>query len=214
MTKHKYPGKLIAFEGVDGSGKSLQLNLLMDWLKTEGYGVMHSQRKKSPLIAKTIDDAKKSKTLNYITYSLIHAADFSELIKKEIIPALKAGFVVLINKYIYTSFCRDTIRGNDPEWVKHLYDFAIEPDITFYFRTTVSDSISQLISFGEVDFYDTGMDLGFASNSDQSLKAYQTKLIAKFEDLAKEYSFMDINSSEKIKMQQKQIRKIIKGLLK
>lgn len=213
MIKHSYPGKLIVFEGVDGSGKSLQLNLLKDWLKTEGHGVIHSKRKQSPLIAKTIEDAKKNKTLNYITYSLIHAADYSEMIKKEIIPALKAGFIVLVNKYIYTAFARDITRGNDNNWVKNLYEFSIIPDITFYFQTTADDAISQLISFGEIDFYDAGMDMGFSSDPQQSLLRFQSRLIEQFELLSEQYDFTVINSKDKIKKQQKQIRKLVKEIL-
>jgi dTMP kinase len=213
MKKHNYKGKLIAFEGVNGSGKSLQLHLLKDWLQIEGYGVVESKREESKLLAKTIKDARRNKALNYITYSLIYAADTIEQLNREIIPALKAGFIVLVNKYVYASFVRDTVRGNDSNWVMNLYDYAIEPDITFCFKTTADRSLEQLASFGEIDFYDAGMDIGLSPKKEKSFIMFQEKLIKAYEIFNKEYNFQVIEAVSPVRKQQQQIRELIKQII-
>ncbi|HAR63942.1 MAG: thymidylate kinase [Candidatus Margulisiibacteriota bacterium] len=213
MRKNTYPGKLIAFEGVDGSGKGVQINLLMDWLQVEGYGAVQTKRKNSKLIAQTIQNAKNNRSLSPITYSLIHAADTSDILAKNIIPALQAGFIVLINKYILTSFARDVVRGSEHYWVRQLYDFAMLPDITFYFKTTPERSLENLGSISNVDFYDAGMDIGFSPQLEKSFTMFQSQLTGQFELLHADFKFITINSFDPVQQQQQLIRKVVKGVL-
>ena len=130
--KHNYEGLLIVIEGTDGSGKSTQLELLKRSIEDQSYGVMVSEWKTSRLIANVIDDAKDRNLLNATTYSLLYAADFADRLENTIIPALKSGFIVLLDRYYYTALARDVVRGQNIEWVKNLYDYAPEPDLVFY----------------------------------------------------------------------------------
>ena len=132
--EHRIPGRLFVVEGIDGSGKSTQLKLLHQWLKAEGYGVVFSEWNSSPLVKDTTKRGKKKQLLTPATFSLIHATDFADRMERNIIPLLKAGAVVLCDRYIYTAFARDVGRGMDPEWIRELYAFAVKPTIAFYFR--------------------------------------------------------------------------------
>ncbi|MEI8377410.1 MAG: dTMP kinase, partial [bacterium] len=132
LTKHGYPGLLVVIEGTDGSGRTTQINLLKNWIESQCYGVMVSEWKTSELIASVIDNAKERNLLNANTFSLMYASDFAHRLENAIIPALKSGFVVLLDRYTYTAFARDVVRGVQPKWVRKLYDFAPEPDLVFY----------------------------------------------------------------------------------
>src|SRR5215475_13278866 len=129
-----YPGKLIAFEGTDGVGRSTQIELLREWLEVQGYGVVETGWTRSPLMQPTIELAKASNTLNKLTFVLLYACDFADRLEKEIIPALKAGFVVLADRYIYTAIARAGVRGVDSQWIRRMYGFAIAPHLVFYLR--------------------------------------------------------------------------------
>ena len=127
-TKHGYEGLLIVVEGTDGAGKSTQINMLKRWIEDKSYGAMVSEWKTSRLISQVIDDAKERNLLNPTTFSLLYAADFADRLTNTIIPALEAGFVVLMDRYIYTAYVRDSVRGHDINWVKNLYSYAPRPD--------------------------------------------------------------------------------------
>ena len=131
--KHNYSGVLICVEGIDGAGKSTQIELLYSWLKSKNVDVVLTQWNSSELIANTTKKAKKKNLLSGRTFSLLHAVDFADRLERTIKPALKAGFVVLADRYVYTAFARDVARDVDPKWVRNMYGFAIKPDITFYF---------------------------------------------------------------------------------
>src|ERR671924_800022 len=122
-----YPGKLIAIEGTDGVGRSTQIQLLREWLEVRGYGVVETEWTHSPLMQSTIELAKSSNTLNKLTFVLLYACDFADRLEKEIIPALKAGFIVLADRYIYTAIARAGVRGVDSQWIRQLYGFPIPP---------------------------------------------------------------------------------------
>ncbi len=214
MEKNNYPGKLVAIEGLDGCGKTTQIGLLRNWLETEGWATITIKRKTSKLISQRINEAKQARLLNPLTYSLIHAADFSELFYNEIIPALKAGFIVLFNKYIYTSIAKDFIRGNDTEWVQTLYDFALVPNITIYFESPLERALENMTKEEkEKDFYDSGMDLGITGNSLQSMRIYQKRLQEEYEKMAKQYQFKRISVAIPIQMQQNKLRAMTHDIL-
>src|SRR5438046_3116993 len=132
-----YPGKLIAIEGTDGVGRSTQIRLLREWLEIRGYGVIETGWTRSQLMQPTIDLAKSSNTLNNLTFVLLYACDFADRLEKEIIPALKAGFIVLADRYIYTALARAGVRAIDSQWLRRLYGFAIAPHLVFYLKIDV-----------------------------------------------------------------------------
>src|SRR2546423_2841589 len=132
-----YPGKLIAIEGTDGVGRTTQIALLREWLEVQGYGVVETGWTRSPLIGRAITQAKQGRTLNRFTYSLLYAADFADRLEKEIIPALRAGFVVLSDRYIFTAMARAGVRGVDRLWPRNLHGFPGRPPLAFYLHIGV-----------------------------------------------------------------------------
>src|SRR5437762_7760237 len=144
--EHRFPGKLFIVEGIDGSGKSTQLTLLHQWLRGEGHGVVNSEWNSSPLVSDTTRRGKRKRTLTPATFSLIHATDFADRFEHNIIPLLKAGVVVLCDRYIYTAFARDVVRGMDAKWVRELYNFAFKLTVPFYFRVPLKVSMKGLIT--------------------------------------------------------------------
>ena len=141
-----HPGRLFIVEGVDGSGKSTQLTLLAQWLRSEGFLVVHSEWNSSPIVRATTSRGKKRQLLTPLTFSLIHATDFSDRVEREIVPSLKAGAIVLADRYVYTAFARDVARGVDPQWVRSLYRFAPGPTLAFYFRTPLEVALKRILA--------------------------------------------------------------------
>src|ERR1019366_2413612 len=162
---HQYPGRLFVVEGVDGSGKSTQIALLRQWLISEGYTVFFSEWNSSPLVKKTTSRGKKKQLLTPTTFSLIHATDFADRTEHDIIPPLKAGAIVLADRYIYTAFARDIVRGCDPKWVRQIYRFAVEPTARFFFRAPLEVANDRILSGRpELKYYEAGMDMGFSDD--------------------------------------------------
>src|SRR5271157_1620973 len=143
--EHRFPGKLFVVEGVDGSGKSTQLMLLHQWLQSESYGVIFSEWNSSPWVQDTTRRGKKKQMLTPATFSLIHATDFADRMEHNILPLLKAGAVVLCDRYIYTAFARDVVRGMDRKWVRELYSFAVKPTAAFYFRVPLDVAMKRIL---------------------------------------------------------------------
>ncbi|MCD8025194.1 MAG: dTMP kinase, partial [Candidatus Gastranaerophilales bacterium] len=162
--KHGYDGLLIVLEGTDGVGKSTQVNMLKNYVENECYGCMSSEWKTSRLISNVINEAKDKNLLNTTTFSLLYAADYADRLENNIIPALKAGFVVILDRYIYTAFVRDTVRGHDINWVKKLYDFAPEPDLVFYLDVSVDVLLKRIIGSTGLDYYESGRDIGLSTD--------------------------------------------------
>ena len=155
----QYPGKIIAIEGTDGVGRSTQIRLLREWLEVQGWGVVETGWTRSMLMQPTIDLAKASNTLNKLTFVLLYATDFADRLEKEIIPALKAGFIVLADRYIYTALARARVRGVDRAWLRNLYGFAIAPHLVFYLKADVDTVIRRVLQSGGMDFWESGMDM-------------------------------------------------------
>jgi dTMP kinase len=213
IRKHGYEGLLIVIEGTDGSGKSTQLGLLKEYLEKQSYGVMVSEWKTSKLIADVIDDAKDRNLLNATTFSLIYAADFADRLENQIIPALKAGFVVLLDRYTYTAFTRDVVRGQDLEWVKKLYDYAPKPDLVFYLDMPVGVLLKRIIGTTGLDYYESGCDMGFSTDFYKSFEIYQNKCLAQYNAMADDYGFIKIDGTKSIrdihKIMQKNVQKLL-----
>jgi len=205
-----YPGKLFTVEGIDGSGKSTQLSLLHQWLQNESYGVFFSEWNSSPLVKNTTKRGKNRQLLTPTTFSLIHATDFADRIEREIIPPLKAGAIVLADRYIYTAFARDVARGVDSNWVRKLYRFAVKPTIAFYFRVPLSVALDRILSSrAQIKYYEAGMDLGLSSDIKESFKIFQERILNEYEKMVDEYALTVIDATLPINDQQKKVREIV-----
>lgn len=197
-SKNGYEGLLIVIEGTDGSGKSTQLNLLKKSIQDKSYGVMVSEWKTSRLIADVIDDAKERNLLNATTYSLLYAADFADRLENQIIPALKSGFIVLLDRYFYTALARDVVRGQNIEWVKNLYEYAPEPDLVFYLDMPVDVLLKRIIGTTGLNYYESGRDVGFSTDFYKSFEIYQNKCLEQYNEMKSEYNFISIDGTKPV----------------
>src|ERR1700729_1545370 len=209
-----FPGRLFIVEGIDGSGKSTQLSLLHKWLESKGYGVVFSEWNSSPLVKDTTKYGKKKKMLTPATFSLIHSTDFADRAERSILPLLKAGAVVLCDRYIYTAFARDVARGMDRDWVRELYGFAVKPAIAFYFRVPLETAIHRLLDGRDgFKFYEAGMDLNLADDSVESFRMFQGRILSEYEKMIPEFGLTVVDATLPIEVQQAQVRQIVKSHL-
>ena len=192
-------GKLIVIEGTDGVGRSTQINLLKPWLEQQGRAVLDTGMTRSELAGKGIKQAKEGHTLGRITLSLFYATDFTDRLEHQIIPALRAGFVVLTDRYIYSLMARALVRGIDPVWIRNVYNFALKPDAIFYLRIGVDDLIPRVVFARGFDYWESGMDLHPSEDMYESFRKYQTSLLTQFDVLAEEYGFEVIDASGDIR---------------
>lgn len=193
---HGYDGLLIVIEGTDGSGKSTQVNMLSQYIKDKSFGCSVSEWKTSRLISGVINDAKDRNMLNTTTYSLLYAADYTDRLESEIIPALKSGFIVLMDRYIYTAYVRDSVRGHDIKWVKELYSFAPKPDLVFYLNVAPDILIKRLIAKnGSLDYFESGRDIGLSTDTYNSFEIYQKRCLDEYKKLQKEYKFIELDGT-------------------
>ena len=212
--EHRYPGRLIVVEGIDGSGKSTQLSLLHKWLESKRYGVVFSEWNSSPLVKDTTKLGKKKKMLTPATFSLIHSTDFADRTERNILPLLKAGAVVLCDRYIYTAFARDVARGMDREWVRDLYGFAVKPAIAFYFRVPLETAIHRLNDARDgFKFYEAGLDLGLSEDAEESFRMFQGRILTEYEKMIPEFGLTVVDATLPIEAQQAQVRQIVKSHL-
>ena len=204
-----YPGKIIALEGTDGVGRSTQIGLLREWLEVQGYGVVETGWTRSELMQPTIDLAKSSNTLNKLTFQLLYATDFADRLEKEIIPALKAGFIVLSDRYIFTAMARAGVRGVDKAWIRSLYGFAIVPHLIFYLRIDEKTLIRRVLQSRGMDFWESGMDLKLGDDIYESFRAYQRSLLKEYASMADEHRFRVLDARRKIDVIQEELRRQI-----
>jgi len=188
-------GKLIVLEGTDGVGRSTQVKLLRRWLEEEGYAVSDTGLRRSGLTQTGLDEAKKGHTLSPITMSLFYAADFADRLENQIIPALQAGFVVLSDRYFYSTVARDTLRGCKPDWVRNLYSISLKPDLVLYMKADVTELVKRLIHGRGLNYWEAGMDLHMANNLYDSFIKYQSCVIKQFDELAEEYNFVTVDAN-------------------
>ena len=208
---HPFPGRLFIVEGIDGSGKSTQLSLLHKWLEARGYGVVFSEWNSSPLVKDTTKLGKKKKMLTPATFSLIHSTDFADRTERSILPLLKAGAVVLCDRYVYTAFARDVARGMDREWVRSLYKFAVPPAVAFYFRVPLETAISRLTGARDgFKFYEAGMDLQLSDDSEESFRIFQGRILNEYEKMVPEFGLTVIDATLPVEAQQTQVRHIVR----
>ena len=208
-----YPGKLIAIEGTDGVGRSTQIQLLREWLEVKGYGVVETGWVRSPLMQPTIEIAKSSNTLNKLTFVLLYATDFADRLEKEIIPALKAGFVVLSDRYIFTALARAGVRGVDRQWLRNLYGFAIAPHMVFYLNIDVKTLIGRILASRGMDYWESGMDLKHGDDIYDSFRTYQNKLLREYASMADEFHFRVVDARRTVDRIQDELRKQVSTFL-
>jgi dTMP kinase len=209
-TSHDYPGKLFVVEGIDGSGKTTQLGLLAKWLTAEGHRVFLTEWNSSVLVKAATKTGKKKNALTPMTFSLLHATDFADRLLYKIIPPLKAGMIVLADRYAYTAFARDATRGVDRNWVRELYSFAVKPDLVLYFRVPIDVSLDRLMARRvKLKFYEAGMDLGWSNNPVESFRLFQGKVLDEYDRIVDEYGLEVISAAGSITEQQRLVRSLI-----
>ena len=214
MRQYGIPGKLIVVEGIDGSGKSTQLRLLEKWLRFIGIDVFLTEWNSSNLVKSITSKGKKKANLTPTTFSLLHATDFADRFERNIMPLLRAGYFVLADRYIYTAYSRDVTRGCSPAWVRKVYDFALKPDIAFYFRVPIDVSMERILSGRpKLKYYEAGMDLNLSKDVYESYRIFQSRIIHQYELMQEREGFAVIDATLGIKEQQKIMRSMVKDLL-
>jgi dTMP kinase len=204
------PGKLFVVEGIDGSGKSTQLTLLAQWLRQSGYPVVFSEWNSSPIVRATTSRGKRRKLLTPLTFSLIHATDFTERVDRELLPALKAGAIVLADRYVYTAFARDVVRGVDVGWVQSLYRFAPVPTAAFYFRVPLEVALRRILAGRpRLKWYESGMDLGLHSDLQESYRLFQGRILQEYEKFVGEHGLHVMNATLPVESQQRLLRQTV-----
>lgn len=205
------PGRLFIVEGIDGSGKSTQLDLVHKWLTTSGYCVAFSEWNSSPLVRKATKRGKKRQLLTPTTFSLMHAVDFAQRYQQQILPALKAGAIVLADRYIYTAFARDVARGVHPDWVREVYSFAAVPTVALYFRVPLEESLRRIISGRPtLKYYEAGLDLGLSDDPYESYRIFQGRILREYDKCVDERGLTVIDAAQPLVTQQEIVRNIIR----
>jgi dTMP kinase len=209
-SRHEYPGKLFVVEGIDGSGKTTQLGLLAKWLSAEGHRVFVTDWNSSALVKAATKTGKKKNALTPMTFSLLHATDFADRLLYKVIPPLKAGMIVLADRYTYTAFARDATRGVDRHWVRELYSFAVQPDLALYFRVPIDVSLDRLMARRvKLKFYEAGMDLGWSTNPVESFRLFQGKVLEEYDRIVGEFGLEVVDATGSITQQQRLVRRLI-----
>ena len=207
-------GKLIVIEGADGSGRSTQIKLLVDWLEAKGYATTQVGLKRSSLASEELERAKNGNILNRTTLSLFYATDFADQLENIIIPSLRAGFVVLADRYIYTLMARDLVRGLDDNWVHNLYSIALQPDAVFYLKLSPEKLIQRnFMKNHTLDYWESGMDLGLSKDMFDSFVQYQKLLSNKFDEMRKSFDFTIVDSDQSVDSLNQELRDHTKKII-
>jgi dTMP kinase len=206
----RYPGKLIAVEGLDGSGKSTQIYLLKRWLEMRGVKVFFTEWNSSVLVKEATRKGKKQQLLTPTTFSLVHATDFADRFERQMLPLLRAGYIVLADRYMYTAFARDIVRGCDPQWVRRLYSFAVVPDIAFFFDTPLKVALDRILGGRpKLKYFEAGMDLHLADNEYDSFRIFQGRIYKEYKKMCDTEGFTVMDGMLPIERQQALVRKLV-----
>src|SRR5829696_8127876 len=205
-----FPGRLIAVEGLDGSGKSTQIYLLKRWLQLEGARVFFTEWNSSELVKAATSKGKKRELLSPTTFSLIHATDFGDRYERQLVPLLRAGYLVLCDRYIFTAFARDVVRGCPPEWVRGLYNFAALPDLTFFFKADLEVSLQRILDGRpQLKYFEAGMDLRLSTDPYESFRIFQGRILEQYLAMSTEFKFLVIDANQPIEAQQSIVRDLV-----
>jgi dTMP kinase len=209
-----FPGRLVAVEGIDGSGKSTQIYLLKRWLELQGLRVFFSEWNSSELVKSATSKGKKTNLLTPTTFSLIHATDFADRYERHLLPLLRAGYIVLCDRYVFTAFARDTVRGCPPEWVRGLYGFAAQPDLTFFFKAHLEVSLQRILEGRpQLKYFEAGMDLRLSTDPYESFRIFQGRLLEQYLAMSTEFGFHVIDANQPVEAQQSVVRQLVKANL-
>ncbi|MCY3801670.1 MAG: dTMP kinase [Chloroflexi bacterium] len=208
------PGKLFVVEGIDGSGKSTQIDLLHKWLVSQGYLVVFTEWNSSPIVRRTTRRGKRRRLLTPLSFSLIHACDFANRVNDQILPALRAGAVVLADRYVYTAYARDGARGMSSRWLRRLYSFAPEPTMAFYFDVPLDEAIRRIEAGRDaVKYYEAGMDLELSDNPFESFRIFQGMIKDQYDSMVDDFGLYRIDATESLVLQQRKMRQVVEPLL-
>jgi len=206
-------GKLIVIEGTDGCGRSTQAILLKEWLEVQGYAVIDTGWTRSKLVGQAITDAKQGHSLHRLTYCMMYATDLADRMEYQIIPALRSGFIVLADRYIYTLLARGVARGADKQWLRDLFSFAVHPDLIFYLQLGVEELVPRVLEAGKMNYWESGLDMNYGDDLYDSFVAYQKSLIEQFNILSEEYKFHCVDAKQDSRSIQRQLRREVTAYL-
>lgn len=210
IRENELPGKLIAVEGLDGSGKSTQVHLLKRWLELEGYKVFFTEWNSSVIVKEVTKKGKKRQLLTPTTFSLIHCTDFADRYERQILPLLHAGYLVLADRYVFTAFARDAVRGCDNEWLRKLYSYARQPDVTFFFRVPLDIALGRILDGRpQLKYHEAGMDLGLSADAYESFRIFQSKIYEEYLRMVDEFSFAVVDGTSAPDIQQRYVRNLL-----
>jgi len=205
-----FPGRLIAVEGLDGSGKSTQIHLVHRWLQSTGYRVFFSEWNSSVLVREATRKGKKRQLLTPTTFSLIHATDFADRYERQILPLLRAGYLVLCDRYIFTAFARDAVRGCDRAWLRKLYGFARIPDLTLFFRLPLNAALGRILEGRpQLKYFEAGMDLELSLDITESFRIFQGRVLDEYLRMVEEFGFTVVDATQAVHRQQGIVRRLI-----
>jgi dTMP kinase len=203
-------GVLIAVEGLDGSGKSTQIHLVRRWLELGGYKVFFTEWNSSVVVKAATKKGKKRQLLTPTTFSLIHATEFADRYERQILPLLRAGYIVLADRYIYTAFARDAVRQCNPQWVRQLYSFAVHPDITFYFNVSLETALGRILAGRpQLKYFEAGLDLDLSEDPYESFRLFQGRIRQEYLKIVDEFGLVSIDATQPVEKQQEEVRRII-----
>src|SRR3989441_4468859 len=210
FAEKNFAGRLIAVEGLDGSGKSTQIYLLKRWLELQGVKVFFSEWNSSAVVKSATSKGKKRELLTPTTFSLIHATDFADRYERQLVPLLRAGYVVLCDRYFFTAFARDTVRGCPPKWVRGIYNFAALPDLTFFFRADLEVSLRRILDGRpKLKFFEAGMDLRLSGDPYESFRIFQGSIPEQYLARSSEFRFLIIDPNQSIEAPQNAVRSVV-----
>jgi dTMP kinase len=214
LVPHVYQGRLIAAEGLDGSGKSTQLQLLQFWLQAEGYEVVITEWTPSKVIKRALKAGRKQGHMDPMLLSMLHAVDFAEMYERDIVPALQRGTIVLADRYVSTALARDLARGVERCWVEDVYRFAAKPDLGIYFRISADQSLERTLSnHPHLKYYQAGMDLGLSNDPIASFRAFQQRILEAYETMVEPFDLFCLDATLPVKQQQRLLREAIEKML-
>ena len=206
-------GKLIVIEGTDGVGRSTHIGLLKLFLENNGHAVLDTGMTRSALAGEGLKIAKTGHTLGWLTMTLFYATDFADRLENEMIPALRAGFIVLTDRYIFSQMARALLRGADREWARKVFDFALKPDLVLYLRVGIDELITRVVQHTGFNYWGSGMDLHLGEDMYESFVEYQTRMLREFDNMATEYNFQMIEASPNIEEVFEHIKARVEPLL-
>jgi dTMP kinase len=212
--RNRLKGKLIVVEGIDGSGKSIQLHLLDKWLRHLGMLVFNTEWNSSTIVKEITSKGKRKALLTPTTFSLLHATDFADRYERNVLPLLRAGYFVLADRYVYTAYARDAVRGCDPQWVRRVYSFAAKPDAVFYYHVPVEVGVKRILTGRpRLKYYEAGMDMDLSNDKYESYRIFQSRIIEQYESMARKEGFTVMDGTLDIELQQRTMRAQVLDLL-